>query len=261
MAANSSPINLGVVGIPRRSYVSTGPFHLDIFKYTTSMNAAYQTVGTLTSLSVVGTGTSSNCPGNRVLRENGRRLVPDATPCTPAITTLLVGVYDAVSGLSGFIDPNSPKFAVYGTDRANWLADATNPVGGAKDALGANALLTGTTPNTGSGYTLAIDCTAAKVFKYTLGTSADSQTTTITATAVPVAGSTVILILTSNGNAGAKTIAFTTNFIDEGNFAIPASSSANYVFTFVSDGTTLYETARNVGLLTSAATTTFAGQS
>jgi hypothetical protein len=60
------------------------------------------------------------CPAGRVLRENGRKLFPDANP---DVTQYLVGVYDSQSLLSGFINPNDSVFAVYNTDRPNFIPD------------------------------------------------------------------------------------------------------------------------------------------
>jgi hypothetical protein len=42
----------------------------------------------------------------------------------------MVGVYDANSCLSGFIDPNASLFAVYNGDKPNYIADGVDPVTG-----------------------------------------------------------------------------------------------------------------------------------
>jgi hypothetical protein len=268
-----APINRGIAVVPRRSFITTGTFHTEIFKYTTAVNAAFQTVGTLTTLDAAGTGTAVNCPGNRILRENGRVIAPDANPVsfitkangsggsvtTTALTlqTVLIGVYDANSGLSGFIDPNSSKFQLYNGNKSYQQLDGVNPVTGVKDNLGANALLSvSSTPAVGAtAVSAVIDASVSKVFKISLDSTMTANTTiTVTTTTVPVAGS-VIYIVFSSGPAVAftKTLAFTTGFLDEGNqVVIPTNTPvARYVFTFVSDGTTLFEVARNVGVITS----------
>jgi hypothetical protein len=118
-------------GHPRRLYITTSAYHNDIYKYTTSRSTTtYVVSGTLTSLATLGTGTAANCPANRILRENGRRLNKDANP---GLSTLLVGVYDSVSGLSGFIDPNSPRFAVYNGDKSVFQDNGVDPNGGLVD--------------------------------------------------------------------------------------------------------------------------------
>jgi hypothetical protein len=88
----------------------------------------FETRGTLAA-NVTG-ATAATCPANRILRENGRKLYPDANP---QISTYMVGVYDANSGLTGYIDPNSPKFAVYNSDKPVYLSDGVNPNGGLTD--------------------------------------------------------------------------------------------------------------------------------
>jgi hypothetical protein len=68
------------------------------------------------------------CPKGRILRENGRKLFPGANP---GITQYYVGVYDSVSPfLSGFIDPNAPTFAIFNTDKANYIENNSDPVKG-----------------------------------------------------------------------------------------------------------------------------------
>ena len=123
---------------PRRSYITTTAFQNDIFRYTTSMNSSFATVGTLTSLATLGTGTAANCPANRVLRENGKKLYPSglyvANNTTygapnPGVTTYMVGVYDPVTGLNGVIDPNSKVFAPYNTDKPEYVPRGINPNG------------------------------------------------------------------------------------------------------------------------------------
>lgn len=117
----------------RRSWISTAVFNNDIFSYSTSMNmSTFQTVGTL---GPVTGATAQNCPAGRVLRENGKKLYPEAHN---GVSTYMVGVFDPVSFLSGFIDPNSPIFAVYNTDKpaaldTAFLAGGVNPNGGAFD--------------------------------------------------------------------------------------------------------------------------------
>jgi hypothetical protein len=51
----------------------------------------------------------------RFLHETGRKLFPRANG---GVNTLMVGVYDPVSGLSGFIDPNCESFTTMNTDKS-----------------------------------------------------------------------------------------------------------------------------------------------
>lgn len=115
-------------GHPRRAYITTSAFNNDFYRYTTSFNnQTFATTGTLTAVTGA---TAANCPANRILRENGRRLVKDANP---GISTLMLGVYDSVSGLMGFIDPNSPRFAMYNSDKSVFQDNGVDPNGGLTD--------------------------------------------------------------------------------------------------------------------------------
>lgn len=109
------------VNTPRLSYYSTAAFNTYFYSYSTSINASLETIGTL---SAVTGATASNCPAGRVLRENGRKLYPGANP---GITTYMVGVYDAQTLLSGFIDPNAGVFQIYNTDKPTYLKDGVEP--------------------------------------------------------------------------------------------------------------------------------------
>ena len=120
MATITSANNNSYKNSPRRSYISVAPFNASFFTYTTSMNASYVTTGTLTAVTGA---TAANCPKGRVLRENGRKLYPSANP---GVTTYLVGVFDDKTFLNGFIDPNSPLFAPFNTDKPVYLDNGVN---------------------------------------------------------------------------------------------------------------------------------------
>jgi len=100
----------------RRQYISIQPFNNAFFTYTVSV-VGFVNTGTLTTVTGA---TVQTCPAGRVLRETGRKLYPSANP---GITTLLVSVYDDITGLTGFIDPSAPTFVIYSTDRPNYLAN------------------------------------------------------------------------------------------------------------------------------------------
>jgi len=111
-----------------RSYISVVPFHNSFFTYSTSIQNL-KTVGTLKQ--VVG-ATCDTCPAGRILRENGRKLYPDANP---DIEYYMVGVYDSVTFLSGYIYPNAKVFSVYNTDRPTHLADDEDSTVGTEEGL------------------------------------------------------------------------------------------------------------------------------
>ena len=156
--------------ISLKSYVATLPFNTDFFTYTTTKSqSTFQTSGTLAA-NVAG-ATASTCPAGRILRENGRKLYPGAHP---GVNTLMVGVFDNQSMLSGFIDPNSPKFAVYNTDRPNYLVDAVDPGPGSQTDQSApvktngNIIVTGLSELNGGVKVGSSGTTILNVFKGTM---------------------------------------------------------------------------------------------
>lgn len=130
----------------RLSYISAATFNTVFLTYTTS-TTNYVTTGTLAA-NVLNpttgvTVTSGDCPAGRVLRETGRKLFPDANP---GVTTCLVSVYDRITGATGFIDPNSPYFAIYNVDKANFLLQDSDE----QVALGPPVYTGGTVTATGN---------------------------------------------------------------------------------------------------------------
>jgi len=122
-----------IVGAPRRQYISIQPFDGDFYTYTTSTvftNGQFVTTGTL---SAVSGADAANCPEGRVLRENGKKLFPNANPGVP---TFLVGVYDSITFLSGFIDPNSRIFQPQSTDLPTYLPNPVDSQGEETTDLG-----------------------------------------------------------------------------------------------------------------------------
>jgi len=110
-------------------YITTSTYENDLFIYTTSRNpATFEVTGVLAHHPQA---TSGNCAVGRVLRETGRTLYPGGA--YPGVSTFMVAVYDAQSGLNGFIDPNSSNFAYYNVDKPIEVADGVDPNTGAKD--------------------------------------------------------------------------------------------------------------------------------
>jgi hypothetical protein len=91
----------------RRSYIATENFMNAFFSYKREVLARV-------------TDDETQCPAGRVLRESGRRLFPDSSP---GINQYYVGVYDPVTFLKGFIDPNGGIFAEFNTNKPNYLDD------------------------------------------------------------------------------------------------------------------------------------------
>jgi hypothetical protein len=110
-----------------RSYVSVNPFNAQLFSYTVSLNNQLQTVGTLAT---VAGATALNCPVGRLLAETGKKIFPGVNV---GVETPMVSVYDSVSGLTGFIDPNAAVFTVYSTDKPYFQQRGVDPVGDLTD--------------------------------------------------------------------------------------------------------------------------------
>ena len=104
----------GVASGPRRQYISTEAFNNDFFTYTVTTDANGLQTGTFTQ---VADATVTTCPAGRVLRDNGKRLHPGAHP---NVTYAMIGVFDPQTFLSGFINPNSPIFAMFNSDKADF---------------------------------------------------------------------------------------------------------------------------------------------
>jgi hypothetical protein len=108
--------------VSAKSYISTEAYNSNFFTYsvTTGPSPQFKKTGTLTAVTGA---TPLNCPAGNVLRENGKKLFPDAYP---GVTDYMVGVFDILNNLSGFIDPNDPVFAPFNGDRPNYLKDSVN---------------------------------------------------------------------------------------------------------------------------------------
>lgn len=107
----------------RRSYIASQNFTYSFFTYKDE------------SLTPV-TEDETKCPAGRVLRESGRRLFPGSSP---GINQYYVGVYDPITFLKGFIDPNGSVFAEFNTNKPNYLDDNYSDDGSDDDSLGPDA--------------------------------------------------------------------------------------------------------------------------
>lgn len=238
--------------LPEKSYVATSPFNTDVYTYTVTQSpVTYQTTGALAA-NVTG-ATALTCPAGTVLRENGKKLYPGAHN---GVTTLMVGVFwntaktDTTTSnmLSGFIDPNSPKFAVFSADRPNYMnVLPVDPTGGLPDqsaptltngtviASGQvrSSTLTALTTVDGTPNTAALDVSLGQVFTLTT-----TKAVTITLSN-PSPGAQVFLIVTGGGS---HTITPGTNIKGMGTLTV--ASGSIYTLHYISDGTSLLEVSR-----------------
>ena len=156
----------------KRSYISTSAFNGIIYSYTTTLNTSnFKQEGRLAALTTLPSGatiTATNCPAGRILRETGRKLFPGANPGlavgdsyqgtvvgTSVTNHMWVLVFDSVTGLRGFIDPNASQFAVYNSDRNPAFVDVAETAGGPPTRLGQSVYSAGNVTSGGGllGYT------------------------------------------------------------------------------------------------------------
>lgn len=154
----------------KRSYIATAAFNTSIWQYTTQLNGTnFKNEGKLTRITTLPSGTAvstSNCPAGRILREVGRKLYPGNHPGLKVGETYsgaVVGttetdhfwvlVYDNVTGLRGYIDPNGSIFAVYNSDKALELSDTAELQGGTPLARLGSSVYTAGTVTAGAGVT------------------------------------------------------------------------------------------------------------
>ena len=245
MATITTANNNSALNSSRRSYVAVKDFNnSDFSSYTVAMNSSYVNIGTLSAV----TTDAALAPKGRVLRENGRKLYPGANP---GVTRYLVGVYDSETSLSGFIDPNSPTFTVFNSDRPNYIpVDDTVDIGapvytaGTIEADGATTLNDTVTVNTGSTDTAPITAatyvTGTGYLTYTaLNTFLAGNSVTITGVTVS-AGSAAVYNIT-----GVIFSATSTQFIIHSTIGLGTNTANNTTGTAVATQSSLVVTSAN----------------
>ncbi len=261
-------------GGSRRAYITTGAYDQDIYSYTVTFNFPTYS-GSLTPL---GGAVTVNVAGT-ILRETGKKLYPGAHD---GVSTFMVGVYHPDFG-TGFIDPNSPKFAVYNSNKPYYLADGVDPRTGLKDegqpvytrgtitaegaiitdsTMTATGTITSTTGNivstTGdvlalkqirSGTVTTLTPGANVTINATLGQvfllTTDQNTAITTATPNNIPGATIHVIV--QGDAAGRTVDFNAGFRTV-NAGVRQINATLATFSFVSDGTNFIQVGEAVTL-------------
>ena len=246
----------------KRSYIPTAPFNTSIFQYTAQLKSATMSnEGKLTAVTTTPTGTAlsaTNCPAGRILREVGRKLYPGVHPGlaigntfngavvgTTATNKYWVMVFDAQTGVRGFIDPNASLFSVYNSDKSLEIQDAFENAGGAPTRLGQSVFTSGNIVTTGgsvfqqkpilaSGTTTVITLTAAQ----TVGAIVSQAPGTAQAVNLPSTAS----LLTAMGS----TVGLTSEFV------YINTSGANIATITAGDGGTTIVGAATVAVSSSA---------
>ena len=257
------------------SYITTAAFNGSIYQYTTQLNGTtFTTEGQLTAITTLPSGaavTSTNCPAGRILRVTGRKLYPSANPGlavgdkyngsvvgTTATNHMWVAVFDSVTGLRAFIDPNSSGFAVYSTDRNRAFIDAAETAGGTPTRLGPSIYTAGgvtagkqitqssgtvTIPYTATNTTYSFSSSQSSFYVFTAAAAVGFQ-----ATSVPPSGTFVYVFFKGGFN-----ITLNATGIDYASGGQVLAPGANTILiTFVSNGTSLIEVSRTAMAVSSS---------
>jgi len=241
------------------SYISTDAFNGNFFNYViTSSPPTYVKVGSL--VPVTG-ATSVNCPAGHVLRENGKKLYPGAHS---GVVTYMVGVFDIISGLKGYINPNDPMFAPYNTDRPLYQPDSVYTTDGQTKNLGPSVFTLGQVGASGDITTasnviandqirsstvtditatlgdITLDPTVGQVFTLTSTLTGGITLKTVAGSAVASPGAVLYVMIT---NGGGRT------FVGDGTSVVTSASATltngkPFSITLVSDGQQFREMSR-----------------
>lgn len=245
----------------KRSYVTTGPFNGSVYSYVTALNTAtFRQEGKLVAITTSPGGvtlSATNCPAGRILRENGRKLYPTVNPgllsgdtyqgaanfqgATEAANHMWVGVFDAVTGVKGFINPNAATFVVYNSDKSLEVVDIyeTNGTGVNKDIVTAGQIRSSSiTTNLSTGGTLTINPSLGQVFRFT-ATMGSAVTLAATAGAAVAQPGAVVYVIFTNG--GGQTIVGDNTTV-LGAASATMTNAKTYAVTLVSNGVTFVQT-------------------
>ncbi len=183
---------------PNKAFISTKAFNGEFFSYSTSVNGSLVTVG---SLVLNPSASAALCPSGRVLHANGKFLKTGVHPDLSyggTTYTFLVGVYDPVTFLNGYINAASSTFAPYDANMP-YFDDAgtgvTNPAlgGGQGKALFGPSLpatsSAGAAVSAGNAVTGQVTCsTSANVTVNSTAVTADSKIFITPANAAAIGG-------------------------------------------------------------------------
>ena len=234
----------------KMQYIATQAFNSAFWSYAITFDQVSLTnVGLLSPLSGA---TTANCPAGRILRTNGKKLYPGGA--YPGVNTMMVGVFDAQSKLSGFIDPNSPLFAPFNSDKPVEVVDGSD-LSGAVPHLGPSVYTsgnvvaagqirsTGFTPLLASASPIVINASAVPLFPYVCNSSITAQR--IQASPIPPMGTMVQFIIYPSSVSCTLTFDSGAGFRSTGTLATgTVGNTTRFVITFISDSLYLCEVSR-----------------
>lgn len=240
--------------INAKSYISTNPFRNWFFSYTVNTGPSPQFAKTGQLAPVKGI-TLLNCPAGRILRENGKKLYPGVHD---GITVFMVGVFDSVTLLSGFIDPNARVFAPFSGEKPLFMPDTKQlnneitlgaPVYTQGHVIAQNKIVS-IGGQVRSDYVSMLDMGSGSLGQPVLLDASTGQTfiyvpraNTFLDVINPEKGATVRFIMNNQGTNGPFTVTFGPDVLkSQGSIVIPISKTVTV--TFISDGVFFYETSR-----------------
>jgi hypothetical protein len=161
---------------------------------------------------------------------------------TEAANRFWVGVFDAVTGVKGFINPNASTFTVYNSDKSLEVVDVieTNGTGPNEDIVTAGQIRSSTitTSSTPTAGTITINPSLGQVFRFT-GTMTGAVTLAATAgSAVAQPGAIMYVIFTNGG--GQTIVGDNTTVL--GAASATMTNAKTYAVTLVSNGVTFVQT-------------------
>jgi len=213
MATIGSASHASLNNVPRRSYITMSTYTNDFFSYNLAFNNQSLTyVGTLATMGIPVTSTLQGS----ILSETGKKLYPGAND---GVSTLMVSVYDQTSKMTGFINPNSPTFAVFTTDKPPYMGQGTDPGTDGRTNLGNSIYTHGSVIADGfgtyndllsTGQSLTVGTTAKIGASLSTGTYATIGSTlsvaqSISSGTVVTSLSTIVQSMNLYGAAGATT--------------------------------------------------------
>jgi hypothetical protein len=218
---------------PATQFMSTKAFHDGFFAYDENTGLH----------PVLGAG-PGQCPAGRVLRETGKKLYPGIHA---SVKTIMTGVYDSITNLSGFIDSNSAIFTLFAINHAPDQPSGLdyNPRGVNQAGVshkGQSVYTLGDVVAGGQFYTIKTQDLGSEAFingdfsttsYYTITLTQDTQ---LNALIVPPNKGTVIYV-SVKGN-GISTLFFGTNFTGSIGQIKPESNN-EITISFISNGTVL----------------------
>jgi hypothetical protein len=209
MATIGSASHASLNNVPRKSYIAMSSYTADLFSYTLTFDPT--TFTNIGRLSTIGVPATSTLQGS-ILSETGKKLYPGASD---GVSTFMVSVYDQTSKITGYINPNSPTFAIFTTDKPPYMGQGTDPGTDGRTNLGNSIYTHGSVIADGfgtysgllsTGQSLTVGTTARIGQSLSTGTSAYIGTSLSTGTSITagsyIAGRTVTALTYNTGNGG-----------------------------------------------------------